>query len=306
MRLQRIGCYSVTAKIGEGGMGEVYRARDTTLDRDVAIKVLPQAFTMESLNCQYFAEPTPHIVLEPLIDPARYAALSFPELPKTPQGRIGRDLYQGESGHADVVQSPGWSEIYDKFTSLEFVKDVLAIFADDMRRDDCLVDPIDVHLDPYYETREETKRALLSKTHPPAALFTRFDFQAADITYAKGVHADLARRIVGGVFFFSDAEEENIDGGGFGLYEDELFRNDRICHRPKLVKEVPLHHNVGVLFLNSNRGFHGRTKIRSCGGLRKWVYYSISSRRDVWPFERHRSSRVKKIVRRIARGFALP
>ena len=43
-----LGPYAVTAKIGEGGMGEVYRARDTTLDRDVALKVWPQAFTDES------------------------------------------------------------------------------------------------------------------------------------------------------------------------------------------------------------------------------------------------------------------
>ncbi len=39
--------YDVTAKIGEGGMGEVYRARDTKLDRDVALKVLPEAFTQD-------------------------------------------------------------------------------------------------------------------------------------------------------------------------------------------------------------------------------------------------------------------
>ena len=44
----RLGVYEVTAQIGEGGMGQVYRARDTKLDRDVAIKVLPEAFAHDA------------------------------------------------------------------------------------------------------------------------------------------------------------------------------------------------------------------------------------------------------------------
>ena len=42
-----LGPYEVAAKIGEGGMGEVYRATDTSLDRQVAIKVLPDAFASD-------------------------------------------------------------------------------------------------------------------------------------------------------------------------------------------------------------------------------------------------------------------
>jgi serine/threonine protein kinase len=43
----RLGAYEITAPIGAGGMGEVYRARDTRLNRDVAIKVLPEAFATD-------------------------------------------------------------------------------------------------------------------------------------------------------------------------------------------------------------------------------------------------------------------
>jgi len=44
---RRIGACEIVAKLGKGGMGEVYRARDTKLDRHVAIKVLPEQFVSD-------------------------------------------------------------------------------------------------------------------------------------------------------------------------------------------------------------------------------------------------------------------
>ena len=43
----RIGPYEIVAPLGAGGMGEVYRARDARLDRDVAIKILPDLFAQD-------------------------------------------------------------------------------------------------------------------------------------------------------------------------------------------------------------------------------------------------------------------
>src|SRR5580765_7631782 len=44
----RLGPYEITGMLSEGGMGEEYRATDTKLKREVAIKVLPQAFTEDA------------------------------------------------------------------------------------------------------------------------------------------------------------------------------------------------------------------------------------------------------------------
>ena len=52
----RLGPYEVVAPIGAGGMGEVYRARDTRLGRDVAIKVLPTEFAADPDRLRRFEQ----------------------------------------------------------------------------------------------------------------------------------------------------------------------------------------------------------------------------------------------------------
>jgi serine/threonine protein kinase len=48
--------YQITAPLGAGGMGEVFRARDTRLNRDVAIKVLPKAFVSDPDRLRRFEQ----------------------------------------------------------------------------------------------------------------------------------------------------------------------------------------------------------------------------------------------------------
>ncbi len=61
----KLGPYEVLAPLGAGGMGEVYRARDTKLGRDVALKIIPDAFALDAdrvarfkREAQVLASPT--------------------------------------------------------------------------------------------------------------------------------------------------------------------------------------------------------------------------------------------------------
>src|SRR5216684_911415 len=56
LSLRRIGPYEIAAPIGAGGMGEVFRARDTRLNRDVAVKVLPRDFVADADRLRRFKQ----------------------------------------------------------------------------------------------------------------------------------------------------------------------------------------------------------------------------------------------------------
>ena len=58
----KLGPYKILAAIGAGGMGEVYRATDTKLRRDVAIKILPELFAADPERVARFSQPArPHV-----------------------------------------------------------------------------------------------------------------------------------------------------------------------------------------------------------------------------------------------------
>ena len=68
----RLGPYEILSAIGAGGMGQAYRARDTQLKREVAIKVLPEPFAQDA---DRLAVPCGPQILHPPVD------LSLPRRP---------------------------------------------------------------------------------------------------------------------------------------------------------------------------------------------------------------------------------
>ena len=72
----KLGPYEIQSPLGAGGMGEVYRARDTRLDRTVAVKILPSHLSSNPEAKQRFErEATPCSSPIPLLPTANYSPL---------------------------------------------------------------------------------------------------------------------------------------------------------------------------------------------------------------------------------------
>jgi serine/threonine protein kinase len=123
----RLGAYEVVARIGAGGMGEVYRARDTKLKRDVAIKVLPELSSSDAEHAARFAreaellaslnhpnvavvytidehEGRPFIVMELLTGATLRATMEGPQLPIARVLELALQIAEGmAAAHAHQV-----------------------------------------------------------------------------------------------------------------------------------------------------------------------------------------------------------
>src|SRR5688572_21720447 len=94
----RIGAYLILDKLGEGGMGEVYRARDTRLNRDVALKVLPDLFARDPGRLARFTREAQLL-----------ASLNHPNIGAIygiEQNALVMELVEGEDLSAIVTRGP--------------------------------------------------------------------------------------------------------------------------------------------------------------------------------------------------------
>jgi eukaryotic-like serine/threonine-protein kinase len=106
----RVGPYEIIAPIGAGGMGEVYRARDPKLSRDVALKVLPPGFAADADRLTRFEREArvlaslnhPHIGAIYGLETVPAAALGQPAIPV-----LVLELIEGESLDAHIARAAG-------------------------------------------------------------------------------------------------------------------------------------------------------------------------------------------------------
>src|SRR5215204_369162 len=106
-----IAHYRITAKLGEGGMGAVYRATDTKLNREVAIKVLPPEFAADPLRMQRFEREGQVL-----------AALNHPNIAAiygVEQGAIVMELVEGEDLRGPVPVETAIRYARQMITALE-------------------------------------------------------------------------------------------------------------------------------------------------------------------------------------------
>ena len=111
----RLGPYEILAPIGAGGMGEVYRARDTKLKRDVALKVLPEALANDPERMARFQREAEVL-----------ASLNHPNIAQiygVEERALVMELVEGESPKGPMALDDAWKIASQMAAGLEYAHD---------------------------------------------------------------------------------------------------------------------------------------------------------------------------------------
>src|ERR1700689_5883548 len=111
----KVGHYEVLSLLGKGGMGEVYRARDTKLKRDVALKVLPEAFARDPDRMARFQREAEVL-----------ASLNHPNIAQiygVEERALVMELVEGESPKGPMPFEDAWKIATQIATALEYAHD---------------------------------------------------------------------------------------------------------------------------------------------------------------------------------------
>ena len=119
----KLGQYEVVESVGSGGMGEVYRARDTKLGRDVAIKVLPEEFAQDRERLDRFEREARLLAQLNHANIATLHGLEEPHLDLNSdfKGRIKISYY--EAGHMMYIHKPSHAEFKEEIA--EFIQSAI-------------------------------------------------------------------------------------------------------------------------------------------------------------------------------------
>src|SRR5260221_680366 len=111
----KVGGYEIVALIGAGGMGEVYRARDTKLKRDVALKVLPEAFAGNADRMARFQREAEVLAS---LNHANIAHIYGVE-----ERALAMELVEGESPKGPMAFEDAWKIAMQMAEALEYAHD---------------------------------------------------------------------------------------------------------------------------------------------------------------------------------------
>ena len=100
---QTINHYRVTSPLGAGGMGEVYLAEDTRLERRVALKFLPALLTQDKRHLRRFEQEARAVAALSHPNVARYEVVETEKAPRQCDGVVEGDAAGADSGAADEI-----------------------------------------------------------------------------------------------------------------------------------------------------------------------------------------------------------